>query len=43
MQKDNVNANVNVLERLSDLIEKCAKSAARIERKLDAVIGGDVR
>ncbi|KYC65202.1 hypothetical protein [Heyndrickxia coagulans] len=43
MKKDNVNANVNVLERLSELLEKCLESAASIERKMDAVIGGDVR
>ncbi|WP_277613382.1 hypothetical protein [Weizmannia agrestimuris] len=39
----NENVNANVLERLSDLIEKCAESAENIERKLDAALGGDAR
>lgn len=43
MQEDNVNANVNVLERLSELLDKCLESAANIERKMDAVIGGEAR
>ncbi|MDL5039509.1 hypothetical protein [Heyndrickxia coagulans] len=43
MRKENVNANVNVLERLSELLEKCLESAANIERKMDEVIGGDAR
>lgn len=43
MQPENVNANANVLERISELIEKCLESAASIERKMDAVIGGEAR
>nr|WP_017553582.1 hypothetical protein [Heyndrickxia coagulans] len=41
MQEENVNANV--LERLSELLDKCMESAASIERKMDAVIGGEAR